>query len=227
MKDRMMPWLTLRKYAGFVSMAIALMVFAGCVGGWALKPESAAKESAVAKSPAQGQLADGRQGFIITESSQLDSAGRGDFERAVVMMSAQDYGPAADLLEKIIAQSPGVTAPYINLAIALMHTDRPKQAEEHLKTALGMVPDHPVACNQYGLLCRQAGRFDEARSFYEKALARYPDYYPARRNLGILCDLYLNDLECALAQYEIYSEACPEDQKVGIWIADLRNRIGQ
>jgi tetratricopeptide (TPR) repeat protein len=89
-----------------------------------------------------------------------------------------------------------------------------------------MVPQHPVASNEYGLLLRKAGRFAEARTIYEKTLATFPEYLPAHKNLGILCDLYLNDLACAMEQYEMYSVAMPGDEQVKIWIADLRRRLG-
>jgi Tfp pilus assembly protein PilF len=142
------------------------------------------------------------------------------------MLNDQNYDQAINLLEKIVKESPRVTAPHIDMAIAYQHIGKLEQAEEHLKTALRMVPEHPVACNEYGLLYRKTGRFAEARAIYEKALSRFPDYYPAHKNLGILCDLYLNDLACALEHYEIYSAARPKDKQVKTWIADLRARLG-
>ena len=56
---------------------------------------------------------------------------------------------------------------------------------------------------------------------------RFPEYYPMHKNLGILCDLYLNDPACALEHYEIYSKAMPEDAQVKLWIADVRARLGR
>jgi len=84
-----------------------------------------------------------------------------------------------------------------------------------------------VACKAYGLLYRKTGRFAEARAIYEKAIERFPDYYPVHKNLGILCDLYLNDSACALEHYEIYSKARPEDAQVPLWVANVRARLGR
>jgi len=222
---KILPWSKLRTYAGAVALVAVLLILSGCATTGKVKPASAVQGLFGDKGGSVERLEDGRQGFIITEVPQMGAASRRDFERAVAMLEKQDYGRAIDLLEKVIAQSPGVTAPYINIAIAYRHVGKPEQAEEHLKTALSLVPEHPVACNEYGLLCRKTGRFSEARVLYEKAVARFPDYYPVHRNLGILCDLYLNDPVCALEHYEIYSEAMPEDQQVKLWIADLRARF--
>lgn len=223
----MLRRLHIQTCGGLAVLAMVVSVLTGCATNGKVKPTTVSQESSLDKGFTIAQLEDGRKGFIITEVPQMDETSRRDFERAVAIMKDQDYGQAVDLLEKVIGQSPGVTAPYIDIAIAYQHIDKPEQAEENLKAALRLVPDHPVASNEYGLLCRKAGRFADARAIYEKAIARFPDYYPMHRNLGILCDLYLNDPECALEHYEIYSEAMPEDKQVKLWIADLRARLGR
>jgi Tfp pilus assembly protein PilF len=125
-------------------------------------------------------------------------------------------------MEQVVQRSPGVTAPYIDIAMAYRQVGKLEQAEKYLKTALELVPGHPVASNEYGLLLRRSGRFGEARQIYEEALTRFPEYLPIRKNLGILCDLYLKDQACALEQYRIYSEARPENEAIKLWIASLK-----
>jgi Tfp pilus assembly protein PilF len=222
MQIRMLRRLKTRTYAGFAVVAMVLSVLAGCA-----TDGKVAHESSVGKEPSVARLEDGREGFIITEVPTMDEASRRDFERAVIMLKDQKYVQAIDLLVNVIEQSPDVTAPYIDIAIAYQHIGKPELAEEHLKTALKLLPGHPVASNEYGLLYRKTGRFAEAQEIYEKAIARFPDYYPVHRNLGILCDLYLDDPACALDHYEIYSEARPDDKQVKLWIADLRARLGR
>ena len=218
MQIKMLPRLRARIYAGFAVLAMVLPVLAGCATNGKI-------ETLDVLEPSVARFEDGREGFIITEVPKMDEESRRDFDRALAMLKDQDYGQAVDLLEKVIEQSPRVTTPYIDVAIAYQHLGKPEQAEGHLKTALKLFPGHPVACNEYGLLYRKTGRFVEARAMYEKAIEGFPNYYPAHRNLGILCELYLSDPACALEHYEIYSKAKPEDEQVKLWIMDLRTRL--
>ena len=235
MHTRKLRWLRIRAYTGFVFLVMVISVLAGCVTGGKAKPvadespvveEPIADESPVVEGLSVTKLDDGREGFIITEVPTMDEASRRDFDRAVTLLEAREYGQAIELLKKIIEQSPGVTAPYINIAIAYERLGKLEQAEEYLTTALEMFHAHPVASNEYGLLYRKTGRFAEAREMYENAIAHFPEYYPVHRNLGILCDLYLNDPECALEHYEIYRGAMSDDRQVEFWIVDLRARTG-
>lgn len=199
---------------GFLVLTIILALFSGC-------------SHSVNDGVSIEGLYDGREGFVIRETSSMDAESLEDFEQAVAMMEERDYDKAIELFEKVIERSPGVTPPYVNIAMAYVQIDKFEPAEEHLKTALGLVPDHPAVSNEYGLLLRKSGRFAEAREIYENTLEVYPEYLPAQRNLGILCDLYLDDQVCALSHYEIYSEALPGDEQVKMWIADLRMRLGR
>ena len=225
-KFKKLTKIKIRVTAKFMVLATVLIVFAGCAANRNIQPATDDHQTQEMTGPSITALADGREGFLILEIPQMDDASRRDFERAVTMLNEQDYSQAIELLEKIIARSPGVTAPYINVAIAYRAIGKPDPAEAHLKKALELVPGHPVACNEYGLLYRKSGRFAEARAMYETSLTNFPDYYPVHKNLGILCDLYMNDLDCAREHYEIYSQAMPEDRQVKIWITDLRSRLG-
>ncbi len=220
--------------SGYLLLAIGLSLLAGCATGGKAKvepaepaPATAAKPSpSLPTGPSVARLTDGREGFLITEPSAMDAQARADFDNASAMIKEGKYDKAIELLEKVIAKSPGMTAPHINLAIAYERINKPEQAEKHLKKALELIPGHPVASNEYGLLLRKAGRFAESRQIYEKALAAFPEYYPIHKNLGILCDLYLKDSACAIKHYEIYGKAMPKDQQVKLWLADLHNRSG-
>jgi Flp pilus assembly protein TadD len=219
--------------AGYLFLAVGLVVLAGCATGGKAKKEPVASTPIVSADssprstrPSVVHLTDGREGFLITEPSGMDAQVRADFDQASAMIKEAKYDKAVELLEKVIAQSPGMTAPRINIAIAYRRINKPEQAEQHLKKALELIPGHPVASNEYGLLLRKAGRFAEGRTIYEKSLAAFPEYHPIHKNLGILCDLYLRDSACALEHYEIYSKAMPKDEQVKLWLADLHTRLG-
>jgi len=96
-----------------------------------------------------------------------------------------------------------------------------------LLLALEANPNHPIAHNELGIVYRKRGRFAEARQSYEAALAVYPGYHYARRNLAVLCDLYLADMQCALENYEAYMTTVTADDEVTMWMKDLQLRMDQ
>lgn len=223
--------------AGYLLLAVGLSLVAGCAtaGKAKAKVEPAQPAPAAAAEPAPTltslptgpsvvHFTNGREGFLITEPPGMDVQSRADFDRSSAMIKDAKYDKAIELLEKVIAQSPEMTAPRINAAIAYRRINKPEQAEQHLKKALESIPGHPVASNEYGLLLRKAGRFAESRQVYEKSLAAFPEYHPIHKNLAILCDLYLKDLACAVEHYEIYGQAMPKDEQVKLWLADLQTR---
>jgi Flp pilus assembly protein TadD len=163
-------------------------------------------------------------GFTITEAVSMNEATRTDYDRALALLGAGNLEQGIAVLETVVENAPGVSGPQVDLGIALHRQGDLEAAEERLSQALELNPEHPVIHNELGIIYRKTGRFDAARRSYEAALATYPGYHHARRNLGVLCDLYLADPDCALESYEAYMQTVPGDEEAAMWIVDLRNR---
>jgi len=213
-----------------VLRAFLLMGFvglAGCAGsGPAKKALTSEQEPSVTdRERPRLELVD-EYGFTVTEVVRIDSDVRADYQEAIVLLHQDRLEEGVRLLESVVEQAPDVTAPHIDLGVAYGRLGDHEKAEQRLRAALALAPDHPVALNELGIVYRRTGKFDAARTSYQRALDIHPGYHFALLNLGVLCDLYLDDLECALQQYESYSRIVTDDEQVGIWIADLRNRLG-
>ncbi len=156
--------------------------------------------------------------IIISEQAQQQ------FDEALKLLDEKHYEQAVNILNQLVKEESRFAAPFVNLGMAYKRMGDPAKAEENLRRAVDIDLGNAQANNELGMLYRKQGRFADARKAYENALADHPDYLPALQNLGILCDLYMGDLECALNQYEKYLDI--EDNKnIKIWITDLKRRM--
>jgi Flp pilus assembly protein TadD len=166
-------------------------------------------------------------GFTIVEEAPINDAVRLDYNRAQDLLVQGRYEDGIELLEKVAEAAPTLSAPRIDLGIAYHQLGELEAAEAHLHTALAINPAHPVALNELGIVYRKTARFAEARQSYEAALDVYPGFHFARRNLAVLCDLYLADLNCAVENYEAYMATVDSDDEAAMWLKNARFRSGQ
>ena len=193
-------------------IAPVFLIFAGCATTEQAPP------------PTQVAIVDA-VGFTITEGKPVDEETRLRYDDAQRRLQQGSLQEGVAGLQVVAETAPDLAAPHIDLGIAYHMSGDLEAAELHLNKALELNSDHPVAHNELGIVYRKTGRFSEARKSYEAAIAIYPGYHHARRNLAILCDLYLADFKCALENYEAYMATVPADDEAEIWIADLRYRM--
>ncbi len=208
-----------------LGLALCLVILSGCAVQLPLqsgKGEPADVRTTAQSAPAPSEPA--LCGFAVAEPHKLNLLERNEFLRAVELLKAGQAESALPLLERLSQSENVVTAVYVDLAKAYLLTEQKGKAEEALQSALRLIPGHPLASQEYGVMLRRAGRFAEARGLYEDTLTYYPDYLPIRKNLGILCDIYLNDQDCALEQFTYYSQALPDDEQVRLWVSELQLR---
>jgi len=182
--------------------------------------------SACATSEKKGDTDGVVQDIEIKEEFGVDESVSEIFKQAVELLREKKYNEAITLLKQVVEASDKHSAPFVNLGIAYLKVGKIDESEENFKKALTINPDHPVTNNELAIAYRKSGRFDEARQRYQHVIAKYPLFLPARKNLGILCDLFLKDFQCAIEQYGAYLSLKPEDEKVKIWFTDVKRRAG-
>lgn len=215
--------LLLREWLRVALAYAAALFFAGCSSS-PTKPQA---DRAAERQPARIQMQQDPSGFSIIEEVNVDPAIRAEYESAIRLLQQKQHEQGIAMLVKVTEAAPGVTAAHIDLGIAYARAGDLKRAEASLLQAIALNPRHPIAHNELGMVKRRQGEFAAARASYEQALALHPTFHFAQRNLAILCDLYLADRECALANYEAYLRSAPDDPDVVKWLTDLRNRAGR
>ena len=148
------------------------------------------------------------------------------FDNAVATMNSGNTGSAEQQFRALSASYPAYTGALLNLAILQTKAGKLEEAHKTLTDAIARKPS-AAAYNQLGIVNRRLGRFKEAEEAYQRAIETDANYALTYLNLGVLCDLYLQQPERALEAFERYLALAPSpDAKVNGWVTELKTRLG-
>jgi tetratricopeptide (TPR) repeat protein len=170
--------------------------------------------------------ADGADNAAAAEAERnIPLKARTLYEQAVAAMAAGNTVDAELRFKEFLLQYPDYSGAWINLAILKSGQGDDDAAALHIEEALRVDPANAAALNQLGMLKRRQGDFVAAKAAYMKAVTAQPEYPLAHYNLGVLNELYLQQLDAALQHFERFLELGGEDKQVEMWVADLKRRI--
>ncbi len=150
-----------------------------------------------------------------------------EFSRAVSLAKSGDATEAELEFGQLAVAYPNYAGPQINIGLLRRKAGNLEGAEQALRLATERNPASALAWTELGVTLRMLGRFPDAASAYERAIAADPSFAPAQRNLAVVLDLYLDQPAPALAALERYRTLAGEDKKVTGWIAELRQRVNR
>jgi Flp pilus assembly protein TadD len=148
------------------------------------------------------------------------------YQQALATLKSGDADRALALLLTLSEDAPDKPYLFTNLGLAYFRLQRAELAEQAFTEAVARNPNDAVAHNHLGILLRRKGQFQDALAQYQRAIEIDADYAGAHLNLGILFDLYLQDLDKALQQYQKYrSLTDAQSAQVDGWIVDIERRL--
>lgn len=162
----------------------------------------------------------------LTEAKQPPRAAQQLFDQALNAMSTKKWQEAELLLQQLTAEYPNLSGAYVNLGIVYRNTNRADKAAEAFQAAISANSLNVEAYNQLAFLQREQGDFKAAEENYLSALKVWPKHAQSHKNLGILYDLYLGQLDKALDHFQKYEYLVGDDDKlIAGWIIDLQRRV--
>ncbi|WP_049723163.1 tetratricopeptide repeat protein [Gilvimarinus polysaccharolyticus] len=168
--------------------------------------------------------------YLTAPAPAISAQTQTQFKRARKQMDQQQWGEARHTLQTLVAQSPNLSGPWLNLGIVWLHLEAPGQARAAFERALAANALNVDAYNQLAALERRAGDFAKADALYADALSVWPHSADTHCNRGILYDLYMGRWPDALAHYQACrylreQQTGAVDNTVNGWVIDLERRI--
>lgn len=150
-----------------------------------------------------------------------------NYRKGLSLLEDGETDKAVEHWEKMSQSDPGYSGVWTNYGLALFQQRKVEEALISYENAQAVDPAYCPVNGLKGIALRDLGRFDEAQNIYEAGIECAPKDARNYYNLGILHDLYRNDLVAALGNYRKARRLMPDEDVLNIWVVDLARRSGE
>lgn len=162
-----------------------------------------------------------------TIAAPLPDGFEDEYRNGLLLLEDGDIDEAVDHWKSLSESENAFSGVWTNYGLSLFRQGDMAGALSAYENAQAINPKYCPVNSLKGIVLRDLGRFNDAQLSYEKAIDCKPkdgrNYY----NLGILYDLYRNDLGMALDNYRKARRLMPDDEVLEIWVVDLARRHGE
>lgn len=150
-----------------------------------------------------------------------------NYRKGLSLLEDGETDEAVEHWEKMSQSDPEYSGVWTNYGLALFRQGKVEEALVSYENAQAVDPAYCPVNGLKGIALRDLGRFDEAQNSYEAGIECAPKDARNYYNLGILHDLYRNDLVAALGNYRKARRLMPDEDVLNIWVVDLARRSGE
>lgn len=200
---------------GFLGFAVGTMA-AGCIRAVPMSSETAGSIQTVPAVPNDFPRHPGPDGALL------------QFKKGVKLLENGQNEEARQLFERLRSLYPQMGVVYMNLGVSYKRLGLLPEAVSSYQHALEYERGDAEIYYNLAIALREQGEFRHAEAAYKTSLAISPDFADAHYNLAVLYDLYLNEPDEALRQYQRFLELGGENSKeIQVWISVLQKRIDE
>lgn len=148
---------------------------------------------------------------------------RNEYKKAILLLNKDKLEEAKSIFRQFNSDRPELAGPYANLAIIALKQNQTDKALELVKTSLTKNNKLPQALNLLAYIEQKKGEIQSAEKHYKEAIKYKDNYALAHYNLALLYDIYLQDIDKAIPQYERYMKLINNKDKITAdWIEQLK-----
>ncbi len=171
------------------------------------------------------QLSPSKPGGEIAVERELSPEIIKLYQQGLHLMKIENDEAAFKVFKSVSQQDDSLSGPYVNRGLIYLRANDKNKAKAEFLGAVERNSKNATALNQLGVLSREEGDIESAKSNYQAALQADPGHANAHLNMGILCDIYLQDKPCAMKHYKSYQVLRPGDESINNWIIDLQEQL--